>query len=107
MCIRLTFSFQNEFIYSYKQSRRREDDIAIVNAGLRVILQPGNPHWTVQECSLAYGGMSYVTVMAKKTQTALLRKYVKPMNLTCMHFFIFIIISRVDSLKALIFTTNC
>ena len=66
--------FQHEFIYSYKQSRRREDDIAIVNAGLRVLLKPDRPHWTVQECSLAYGGMSYVTLMAKETQTALLGK---------------------------------
>lgn len=65
---------QHEFIYSYKQSRRREDDIAIVNAGLRVLLQPGKPHWVVQDCSLAYGGMSFVTVMASKTQSALLGK---------------------------------
>ena len=65
---------QHEFIYSYKQSRRREDDIAVVNAGLRVLFQPGEPHWTVQDCSLAYGGMSYVTVMASKTRAALLGK---------------------------------
>lgn len=62
---------QNEYIYSYKQARRREDDIAIVNAGMRVVLQPAEPHWIVQECCLSYGGMSYITVMAKKTQQAL------------------------------------
>ena len=66
--------FQHEFINSYKQSRRREDDIAIVNAGMRVLLKPAVPHWTVQECSLVYGGMSYKTVVAKKTQSALLGK---------------------------------
>ena len=66
--------FQHEFINSYKQSRRREDDIAIVNAGMRVLLKPAVPHWIVQECSLVYGGMSYITVVAKKTQSALLGK---------------------------------
>lgn len=69
-----SFFLQHEFIYSYKQSRRREDDIAIVNAGLRVLLQPGKPHWMVHDCSLAYGGMSYITVMATKTQSALIGK---------------------------------
>lgn len=62
---------QNEYVYSYKQARRREDDIAIVNAGMRVVLQPAEPHWIVQQCCFSYGGMSYITVMAKKTQQAL------------------------------------
>ena len=65
---------QHEYIYSYKQARRREDDIAIVNAGLSVLLTPNQPHWTVRECCLAYGGVSYITVVAKKTQEALIGK---------------------------------
>ncbi len=65
---------QNEYIYSYKQARRREDDIAIVNAGLRVLLSPSDPHWLVEECSLSYGGMSYITVAATETQKALVGK---------------------------------
>ena len=54
-----------------KNSGMMED---IVNAGMRVLLKPTVPHWTVQECSLVYGGMSYITVVAKETQSALLGK---------------------------------
>ena len=67
---------------SYKQSRRREDDLAIVNAGLRVVLVPVGEgeeggeegKWRVGECSLVYGGMSFKTVMATETQQALIGK---------------------------------
>ncbi len=70
------FSLQYEFVLSYKQARRREDDIAIVNAGLRVVLAPpaGDSDWTVQDCCLSYGGMSYITTVAKKTQAYLIGK---------------------------------
>ncbi len=71
MCIR---GSQGEFVLSYKQSRRREDDIAIVNAGLKVVLAKKESDWTVQDCCLSYGGMSYVTTVAKKTQDYLIGK---------------------------------
>ena len=53
----------------YKQSRRREDDIAIVNGCMRVMLDPSSQE--VKDCSLVYGGMSYKTLVAKRTQQAL------------------------------------
>ena len=66
---------QHEYVLSYKQARRREDDIAIVNAGFRVVLTPsGESDWTVQEGCLSYGGMSCVTTVAKKTQEYLIEK---------------------------------
>ena len=66
---------QHEYVMSYKQARRREDDIAIVNAGFRMVLTPpGESDWTVQECCLSYGGMSYKTTVAKKTQEYLIGK---------------------------------
>ena len=73
--------FQNEYVCSYKQSRRREDDLAIVNAGLRVLMRPsvqenGHPGWRVGECGLAYGGMSFKTVMATKTGQAIIGRFV-------------------------------
>ncbi len=57
---------------SYKQARRREDDIAIVNAGFRLLLdhQAGQP--TIKDLALCYGGMSYITVAATKTRKGLL-----------------------------------
>ena len=69
---------------SYKQSRRREDDLAIVNAGLMVkMVPPGESEgegegegggWKVGDCCLSYGGMSKVTLVATRTQQALIGK---------------------------------
>ena len=56
---------KNEYFYGYKQSPRREDDIAIVNAGMRVRFKPDTD--VIEECSLAFGGMAATTVMATKT----------------------------------------
>ena len=75
----MTLSTQNEYVFSYKQSRRREDDLAIVNAGLRVVVVPRKDNgeinevqWKISDCTLAYGGMSKTTVMASNTQKALI-----------------------------------
>ena len=74
---------------SYKQSRRRNDDLAIVNAGLRVLMVPVKEGWggvvdesrdgdtclvcwKIGELCLSYGGMSFKTVVAAKTQEALI-----------------------------------
>ena len=81
---------------SYKQSRRREDDLAIVNAGLRVtMVLPGergegekgegereggkggegeSGSWKIGDCCLSYGGMNKMTVVATQTQQALIGK---------------------------------
>ncbi|OOF93955.1 hypothetical protein ASPCADRAFT_172899 [Aspergillus carbonarius ITEM 5010] len=60
-----------EITKSYKQSKRKDDDIAIVTAAFRVRLDADN---TVTDVSLAYGGMAPVTVLARQAQNALLRK---------------------------------
>ena len=80
---------------SYKQSRRREDDLAIVNAGLRVTMVPPGERgegegegeggggkggegesgsWKIGDCCLSYGGMNKTTVVATQTQQALIGK---------------------------------
>ena len=63
---------QNEFFLGYKQAKRREDDIAIVNAGMRVVLN--EQHNAIEELTLCFGGMSPHTVMATKTSKSLLGK---------------------------------
>ena len=71
--------FQNEYVLSYKQSRRREDDLAIVNAGLRVVIEDLNGtqgQWRIRDCTLVYGGMNKTTVMASNTQKALIGRYI-------------------------------
>ncbi|XP_038073117.1 xanthine dehydrogenase/oxidase-like [Patiria miniata] len=65
LTVDIPFTTGNEYFYGYKQALRRVDDVAIVNAGMRVILEPGTNE--VQECRLAYGGMAATTVLAKKT----------------------------------------
>ncbi|RAL03265.1 xanthine dehydrogenase [Aspergillus ibericus CBS 121593] len=57
-----------EITKSYKQSKRKDDDIAIVTAAFRVRLAPDN---TVTEVSLAYGGMAPITLLARHAQSAL------------------------------------
>jgi len=39
----IPYSQENQFVEAYKQSRRREDDIAIVNAGFNVTLDGSVP----------------------------------------------------------------
>ncbi|KAF2172542.1 hypothetical protein M409DRAFT_17772 [Zasmidium cellare ATCC 36951] len=57
------FQEKGEYMRAYKQAKRKDDDIAIVNAALRVKLDEKN---TVQNSSLVYGGMAPITIGAKK-----------------------------------------
>nr|AOE43258.1 xanthine dehydrogenase [Cavenderia deminutiva] len=56
-----------EFVQAYKQSRRRDDDIAIVSCCFRVQLEKSGEEHRVKDCSLAYGGMSVKAVLATRT----------------------------------------
>ncbi|KAF8539986.1 molybdopterin binding aldehyde oxidase/xanthine dehydrogenase [Trichophaea hybrida] len=60
-----------EYIRTYKQSKRKDDDIAIVTATLRVSLDDGG---LVESVNLAYGGMAPTTVQAKNTMEYLIGK---------------------------------
>ena len=53
-----------EYLRAYKQAKRKDDDIAIVNAALRVSLDNSNK---VETVSLVYGGMAPTTISAKET----------------------------------------
>lgn len=57
--------FQNQYFIAYKQARRRDDDIAIVNMALNVFFKPETN--TVERAYLAYGGMAPTTVLVRKT----------------------------------------
>ena len=60
-----------EITKAYKQSKRKDDDIAIVTAAFRVRLDDDG---LVSEISLAYGGMAPKTIAAKSTMRTLLGK---------------------------------
>ncbi|RHY33612.1 hypothetical protein DYB32_001514 [Aphanomyces invadans] len=71
---------EQEFIFPFKQARRREDDISIVTAGMRVNLVPGDKDWHVDDISLVYGGMAATIKVPEATQQAL--RTAKTWNLT-------------------------
>lgn len=64
-------SEKGEFIRAYKQAKRKDDDIAIVNAALRVSLDDDN---FVESVNLVYGGMAPTTVEAKHAMSYLAGK---------------------------------
>ena len=64
-----------EYVKEFKQAPRRDDDIAIVNAGMRVRLAPAaaagagcgaEGSWVVEDISVAYGGVAPRSIMAPK-----------------------------------------
>eukprot|EP00520_Triparma_pacifica_P017654 CAMPEP_0118636436 /NCGR_PEP_ID=MMETSP0785-20121206/2621_1 /TAXON_ID=91992 /ORGANISM="Bolidomonas pacifica, Strain CCMP 1866" /LENGTH=1412 /DNA_ID=CAMNT_0006527561 /DNA_START=58 /DNA_END=4292 /DNA_ORIENTATION=+ len=65
-----------EYVYPFKQAKRREDDISIVTSGMRVRLAPSpeGSHFIVAESSFSFGGMSFKTIMAPQTSAFLLGK---------------------------------
>ncbi|XP_076100385.1 xanthine dehydrogenase/oxidase-like isoform X2 [Mytilus galloprovincialis] len=63
--VTVPFTKKNEYFGGYKQANRREDDIAIVNAGFRVLFEDNTN--VIKEMSMAFGGMAPTTVMAVKT----------------------------------------
>ncbi|KAK3344294.1 Molybdopterin-binding domain of aldehyde dehydrogenase-domain-containing protein [Lasiosphaeria hispida] len=62
---------KNEFFRSYKQAKRKDDDIAIVTSALKVRLSDDG---IVENCNLVYGGLAAMTVAAKKTNEFLVGK---------------------------------
>ena len=63
-----------EYLVPFKQARRREDDISIVTSCMRMKLRPESSGWTIEDVSIAFGGMAPKTVLAKNTMGALLGK---------------------------------
>ncbi|RWR75998.1 xanthine dehydrogenase 1 isoform X1 [Cinnamomum micranthum f. kanehirae] len=63
-----------EFVKEFKQAHRRDDDIAIVNAGMRVFLEEREGKWAVSDASVVYGGVAPVSLSASKTECFLAGK---------------------------------
>ncbi|XP_042188827.1 xanthine dehydrogenase/oxidase isoform X2 [Callorhinchus milii] len=72
LSIEIPFSRKGEYFSAFKQAQRREDDIAIVNCGMRVAFKEGSD--IVEELSLSYGGMAATTISAEKTSQQLAGK---------------------------------
>ncbi|KAF2363866.1 CO dehydrogenase flavoprotein C-terminal [Trinorchestia longiramus] len=63
VAVTVPFTAQNEYFQGFKQARRRDDDIAIANAGLRVSLEDD----VVTSVTLAFGGVAATTTLAAET----------------------------------------
>ncbi|XP_077254247.1 xanthine dehydrogenase 1-like [Tasmannia lanceolata] len=63
-----------EFVKEFKQAHRREDDIAIVNAGMRIFLEEKGGEWAVSDASIVYGGVAPVSLSAPGTERFLIGK---------------------------------
>ncbi|KAK2707466.1 xanthine dehydrogenase/oxidase-like isoform X2 [Artemia franciscana] len=70
----IPFNSETEYIFAFKQSKRREDDIAIVNSGMRVSLLVTDNQVHIQDASFVFGGMAPTTVFAKKSAQAIIGK---------------------------------
>ena len=60
-----------EFVKEFKQAHRRDDDIALVNAGMRLLLAPRNGRLHVEQACLVFGGVGATVVVAVNTAAAL------------------------------------
>ena len=54
------FTRKGEYTRSFKQAKRRDDDIAIVNAAFKVLL---GDNGIIEEACLVFGGMAATTLM--------------------------------------------
>ncbi|KAG9248210.1 putative xanthine dehydrogenase [Calycina marina] len=69
--IRIPVTSETEHFQAFKQAKRKDDDIAIVNAALRVDLDDSS---IVESVSLVYGGMAPTTIAAKEAGLYLVGK---------------------------------
>lgn len=62
--ITIPFTHSNQYFYAYKQARRRDDDIAIVNAAFNITLSDSKGEKVITNARMAFGGMGPTTVLA-------------------------------------------
>ncbi|XP_015122613.1 xanthine dehydrogenase [Diachasma alloeum] len=72
LSLEIPFTQESQYFVAYKQAKRRDDDIAIVNMALNVIFKSETDEIT--EAHLAYGGMAPTTRLAVKTCEQMLGK---------------------------------
>ena len=68
--IKIPYTSDNQFFYAYKQARRRDDDIAIVNAAFHVCFEDN--FTMIKDIRMAFGGMAPTSVMAVNARKKLI-----------------------------------
>ncbi|XP_072388344.1 xanthine dehydrogenase-like isoform X1 [Diabrotica undecimpunctata] len=66
LSIYIPYTKEYQYFEAFKQARRREDDIAIVNEAVNVSFKPQSD--LIEEINFGIGGMSFKTVSAPKTE---------------------------------------
>jgi len=64
-----------EFLSVFKASRRKDDDIAIVTAAIRIVLARSSgfePGWNISDISFSFGGVAEATTSAKNAERSLI-----------------------------------
>lgn len=61
---------QWEFVSAFRQAQCQQNALADVNAGMRVLLKEGTD--TIEDLSIAYGGVGVTTISAHKSCQQLL-----------------------------------
>ncbi|XP_065174332.1 xanthine dehydrogenase [Atheta coriaria] len=67
--ITIPYTQEHQYFYAHKQAKRRDDDIAIVNSAINVLIDPKDG--TIANIDCAFGGMAPTTVLALKTREGL------------------------------------
>lgn len=70
LAINIPFTTENQYFLAYKQARRRDDDIAIVNHAIDVTFERNSIN--IRRINLAFGGMAPTTITARKTKEKLI-----------------------------------
>ncbi|XP_066529339.1 xanthine dehydrogenase/oxidase isoform X2 [Hoplias malabaricus] len=70
LSIEIPYTRKGQYFSAFKQSLRKEDDIAIVTCGMNVIFQEGSN--IVKGIKLSYGGMAPTTILATVTCNSLI-----------------------------------
>lgn len=60
---------KNQHFWAFKQAKRRDDDIAIVNGAFNVNFKEGSN--IIDDAQFAFGGMAPTTILAPKTSAAI------------------------------------
>nr|CAD7437878.1 unnamed protein product [Timema bartmani] len=73
IAINIPYTKQNQYFYAYKQSKRRDDDIAIVNLAVNVEFEAGST--TISDIAVACGGLAATTVLATSVKKSIGRQW--------------------------------
>ncbi|KAF5279178.1 hypothetical protein FQR65_LT03425 [Abscondita terminalis] len=72
IAIYIPCTVEDQYFYSYKQARRRDDDTAIVNSAINVTFKPKSN--IVSDIKIAFGGMGPTTIVPMRTCQAVINQ---------------------------------